>query len=217
MYMQTNGLPKILIIDDDRASSALVKNILQVHDFLTVVLNDSTRALKVVEEEHPDLILLDLIMPDVCGTDVLEYLRQKFSPVDLPIVMLTAMHDSSNIAYCLKLGANDYLAKPIDPVIAVARVSTQLELVRLYRENLRKKEIETLHAMVVTYNHEINNPLTAAMLSLPSDVKDVSQEKLDEVRADLQRIANIVSKIEHVTQNAIRTEQYSKGAEIIQL
>jgi len=215
--MQSNGTPKILIIDDDRASSALVTNILQVHGFLTVVLNDSSRALKVVEDEHPDLVLLDLIMPDVCGTDVLESLRQKFSPVDLPIVMLTAMHDSSNIAYCLKLGANDYLAKPIDPVIAVARVSTQLELVRLYRENLNKKEIETLHAMVVTYNHEINNPLTAAMLSLPSDVKDVSQEKLDEVRADLQRIANIVSKIEHVTQKAIHMEQYSDDSEIIQL
>ena len=217
MCMQSNGTPKILIIDDDRASSALVTNILQVHGFLTVVLNDSSRALKVVEDEHPDLVLLDLIMPDVCGTDVLESLRQKFSPVDLPIVMLTAMHDSSNIAYCLKLGANDYLAKPIDPVIAVARVSTQLELVRLYRENLNKKEIETLHAMVVTYNHEINNPLTAAMLSLPSDVKDVSQEKLDEVRADLQRIANIVSKIEHVTQKAIHMEQYSDDSEIIQL
>ena len=102
-------------------------------------------------------------------------------------------------------------------MVAVARISTQLKVAQLYRENLDKKELETLNSMIVTYNHEINNPLAAAMLSLPSDVKNMSQENLETARSAVNRIADIVKKIDHVTERAIRKDQYSDGSTIIRL
>jgi len=217
MQPEDSGGPRILLIDDDPDSSLLVTRMLNLHGFHATTVNDSTQSLRAVEDQHPDLVLLDLIMPKISGTEVLESLRKKFSPFELPVVMLTAMDDSSIIAGCLKLGANDYISKPIDSEVAIARIFTQLELSRLYRESLAKKELETLNAMIVTYNHEINNPLGAAMLTLPSDAKNVSQESLDETRASLRKIASIVSKIEHVARKPIRTGQYSESARMIQL
>lgn len=215
--MQSDGKPKILIVDDDSDSAVLVMRMLQLHDLSAVVVNDSTMALKAVDDESPDLVLLDLIMPRIGGAEILASLREKYSRVELPVMMLTAMDDSSSMANCFELGANDYLAKPIDLVVAMARISTQLEVSQLYRENLARKELETLHTMIVTYNHEINNPLAAAMLGLPSDVKNVTQESIDEVRSSLERIADIVRKIEHVAHKTIRTEQYSDSSRIIRL
>lgn len=215
--MQADRMPKILVIDDDEDSAVLVTRMLQLHDFRAVTISDSARALKAVDDEHPDLVLLDLVMPRIGGAEILESIRKKYTRVELPVVMLTAMDDSSSMANCFSLGANDYLAKPIDSVVAIARISTQLEVAQLYRECMARKELETLNAMIVTYNHEINNPLAAAMLSLPSDVKNVSQECIDEVRSSLERIAGIVKKIEHVAHKAIHTEQYSDSSRIIRL
>jgi len=215
--MQTDRMPKILVIDDDEDSGMLVTRMLQLHDYRAVTVSDSTRALKAVDDEHPDLVLLDLVMPKIGGAEILESIRKKYSRVELPVVMLTAMDDSSSMANCFSLGANDYLAKPIDSIIAIARISTQLEMSQLYRENLAKKELETLNAMIVTYNHEINNPLSAAMLSLPSDVRNISQESLNEVRASLERIASIVKKIEHLVHKSIHIDRYSDNSRIVRL
>ncbi|OGV66783.1 MAG: hypothetical protein A2283_15185 [Lentisphaerae bacterium RIFOXYA12_FULL_48_11] len=215
--MQSDGKPKILIVDDDEDSAVLVMRMLQLHDLNAVVVNDSTMALKAVDDERPDLVLLDLIMPRIGGAEILLSLREKYSRVELPVVMLTAMDDSSSMANCFSLGANDYLAKPIDSVVAIARISTQLAVSQLYRENLAKKELETLNAMIVTYNHEINNPLSAAMLGLPSDVKNVSQESIDELRASLERIAGIVKKIEHLAHKSVHMDRYSDNTRIVRL
>jgi diguanylate cyclase (GGDEF)-like protein/PAS domain S-box-containing protein len=85
-------------------------------------------ALDRIEAEHFDLVLLDIEMPEVSGLEVLAEIRQRRSPIDLPIIMVTARNDSEDAVRALDLGANDYVTKPIDFAVALARVRTQLSL-----------------------------------------------------------------------------------------
>ena len=101
--------------------------------------------------------------------------------------------------------------------VAIARIKTQLQLVRLNKEMIIKKELETLHALIATYHHEINNALSSAMLSLSEDIKDMSQEKLDDVRNSIKEISDIITKIQYASERNIRMERYSKTSSFIKL
>jgi diguanylate cyclase (GGDEF)-like protein/PAS domain S-box-containing protein len=103
-------------------------------------LADSARdLLPRVKEDGIDLVLLDIEMPEVSGLDALQSLRESYSPNDLPIIMVTAKNQSDDIVKALELGANDYLTKPIDFPVALARISTQLSH-KNAQEALRESE-----------------------------------------------------------------------------
>lgn len=208
---------KILLIDDDVTGSQIIAAMLKSRGFDVFVLYNGAQTLEALEREKPDLVLLDIIMPGVTGIEVLESIRKKTSPIDLPVVMLTSVDDSIEIANCLKLGANDYLTKPVDVEVAMARIRTQLKLSDLNRESLKKKEIETLNAMIVTYNHEINNPLAVVMMVMPVDVEKMTQDKLDAANEAIQKIAGIVKRIDGVTMEKIEVENYDKHDKMIKI
>jgi len=79
-----------------------------------------------VKQDRTDLVLLDIEMPEVSGLDALKTLREAYSAIELPVIMVTAKNQSDDIVRALDLGANDYLTKPIDFPVAVARIGTQL-------------------------------------------------------------------------------------------
>jgi len=85
-------------------------------------------ALELLEKEPFDLVLLDIMMPGIDGLEVLRRLRRTISAVDLPVIMATARDDSADVVGALKLGANDYVTKPLDFPVVLARVQTQLSL-----------------------------------------------------------------------------------------
>lgn len=199
---------KILLIDDDLLGSEIVKAALTGRGFEVKVLNDSREAAGAIAGEHPDLILLDILMPEVSGIEVLQEIRKTVSPIDLPVVMITSLDSSSDMAACLKLGANDYVTKPVDIEVAVARIRTQLTLVDLNKENVRKREIEALNAMIATYNHKINNALTIATMSLTPDLREMTQEQLDAVNESIEQIAEIVKHIAGITTGLVQVESY---------
>ena len=108
------------------------------------------RPLALVDEETPDLILLDIMMPQMTGYEVCQRLRRTYNAAQLPVIMLTARSRVSDVVQGFQAGANDYVAKPFSRDILLARVRTQLQLGRAYQtlaENIRlKKELETTSA-----------------------------------------------------------------------
>src|SRR5260370_217021 len=92
-----------------------------------------------VKQDAVDLVLPDIEMPEVSGLDALKTLRELYSPAELPIIMVTAKTQSDDIVKALDLGANDYLTKPIDFPVAVARIGTQLSHKKA-QEALRESE-----------------------------------------------------------------------------
>src|SRR5207248_10498753 len=94
---------------------------------------------KRIPQEQFDLLLLDIEMPDVSGLQALATIRKTYSPIQLPVIMVTARNQSDDVVKALELGANDYLTKPIDFPVALARISTQLAHKKA-QEALRESE-----------------------------------------------------------------------------
>jgi class 3 adenylate cyclase/AmiR/NasT family two-component response regulator len=119
--------PTILVVDDTPANIALLSEVLKA-DYRVKVATSGERALTLIAAEKPDLILLDIMMPDLSGYQVCERLKADAATRSIPIIFVTAMGDTEDEERGLALGAVDYIAKPISPPIVRARVRTQLML-----------------------------------------------------------------------------------------
>ncbi len=122
----SDGTGTILIVDDEALNLDMLSRRLQRSGFDVCVAEGGGRALELTEQASFDLILLDQMMPDVSGSEVLQSLRKRFTPEQLPVIMVTAVAESERIAEALEAGANDYITKPIDYKIALARIRAQL-------------------------------------------------------------------------------------------
>jgi adenylate cyclase len=119
---------RILVVDDNADNRDLLSRRLEKKGYTTICADSGRAALDLLEQESFDLILLDIMMPEISGIDVLKTVRSKRSMADLPIIMATAKDTSEDMVRALKLGANDYITKPIDFPVLFARVQTQLAL-----------------------------------------------------------------------------------------
>ncbi len=134
---------KILIVEDERDILHLVKHYLEKEGFRTVIAMTGLEALKKVTEDKPDLVVLDLMLPEMDGLEVCKRLRSAPDTAMLPIIMLTAKAEESDTIVGLELGADDYVTKPFSPKTLVARLKALLRRVErtpetepnLYRYN----------------------------------------------------------------------------------
>ncbi len=136
----------ILVVDDEPVNLQVLVNQLHVARYRVRIANSGREALALVDEETPDLILLDIMMPHMTGYEVCQRLRRTYNAAQLPVIMLTARSRVSDVVQGFQAGANDYVSKPFSRDILLARVRTQLQLGRAYQtlaENIRlKKELE---------------------------------------------------------------------------
>ncbi len=116
----------ILVVDDEELNRDLCVRRLERKGFAIKAAESGHEALAVLEDESFGLVLLDHMMPGLSGLEVLKRLRARWSQQELPIIMVTAIADSASIAEALDLGANDYVTKPIDFSVAIARIRSQL-------------------------------------------------------------------------------------------
>ncbi|HWO37304.1 MAG TPA: EAL domain-containing protein [Candidatus Acidoferrum sp.] len=130
---------RLLIVDDNELNRDMLARRLTRKGY-EILLADSARQLaQRVKEDAIDLVLLDIEMPEISGLEALKLLRQTYSPIELPIIMVTAKNQSEDVVKALDLGANDYVTKPIDFAVALARIGTQLSHKRA-QEGLRESE-----------------------------------------------------------------------------
>jgi sigma-B regulation protein RsbU (phosphoserine phosphatase) len=120
----------ILVVDDNEANRETLSRRLQRHGYLVTTANDGAQALKMLDERSFDLVLLDWMMPVMNGLDALREIRRTRSPTQLPVIMATAKGESADVVQALGLGANDYVTKPLDFAVVLARVQTQLTVKR---------------------------------------------------------------------------------------
>ena len=113
---------KILIVEDERDIAQLVKLYLEKEGFHTNVAESGVEALKLIKSERPDLLILDLMLPEIDGIEVCKKIRTMPDTALLPIIMLTAKAEESDTIIGLELGADDYVTKPFSPKALVARV-----------------------------------------------------------------------------------------------
>ncbi len=140
----TSVRPRLLIVDDISDNRTILTRRFQRRGFDVVEAECGLTAIELIDKESFDLVLLDVMMPGMDGIETLKRIRSQNSASELPVIMVTAKSESTNIVDALELGANDYVTKPVDFAVALARVNTQIsrkravERVALANEELRK-------------------------------------------------------------------------------
>ncbi len=125
--MLDNQRPVILLVDDSTKNLQLLVNLLE-RDFNTAAVTSGAEALQFLEKNRPDLILLDIIMPEMDGYELCKILKKNVETREIPVIFLTAKTDSDSIVKGFQSGAADYVPKPFNPVELLIRVQTQLKL-----------------------------------------------------------------------------------------
>ncbi|MDE6212338.1 MAG: diguanylate cyclase [Lachnospiraceae bacterium] len=135
----------ILIVDDDRLTLATAQKLLE-SEYKVVAVNSGSQAYKYLERHTPDLILLDINMPEVGGFEVMETLQKDQRWKKIPVIFLTADRSAETEIECFRVGANDYISKPFEPNILLSRTKSTIELDG-YRKDLQRRLDEKTREM----------------------------------------------------------------------
>lgn len=144
----------ILVVDDNEMNRDMLSRRLVSRGNRVDQAVDGHEALDMIQKNKYDLILLDVMMPEISGLEVLQTIRQQSTLAELPVIMVTARDQSEDVVEALKLGANDYVTKPIDWPVVNARVQTQLSL---------RKLAQMKDEFIRMASHDLKNPLTCIL------------------------------------------------------
>lgn len=210
----------ILIVDDDQVSGTLLQKKLEKRGYETKLVLGGHECLQEISENKYDLILLDIMMPEISGLEVLDEIRKVHDASQFPVIMVTAKNEDSDLVGALKRGANDYLSKPVNIDVAIARISSQLILKDLVKASLSLKQAGTIAKMIGTLNHEINNPLAIAVGNISLMRRDNPDDsKLKKAAEALDRITDLVRKMKEIADTSKQLEEveYSSGHNIFKI
>ena len=154
----------ILVVDDDPVNRAMMVNQLSIHHYNTLQANNGHEAISIMEnEDKPDIILLDLMMPDINGYEVTRILRKEHSIDKLPIILVTAKNRISDFVKAFESGVNDYISKPVNNEVLISRIQLHEALLKKNRElNAYRSDLENL---VKTRTAELEKSLEEANLA----------------------------------------------------
>ncbi len=139
---ETPGTGSILVVDDDRVNRTLLARTLERSGHTVTTAENGLEALRVLADAVPDVVLLDVVMPELDGMSVLERMKDDAALRDVPVIMISALDDFDSVVRCIELGAEDYLPKPFDPVLLRARIRAGLDKRRLHElERARVRDV----------------------------------------------------------------------------
>lgn len=213
----------ILIIEDTRELvDLLVRRFEQ--DYNTIFAMDGRGGIEKACGCRPDIILLDVNLPDMSGFDVLNELKSREETTEIPVLVMTALSDADNVLTGFKMGAEDYLVKPFNFTELSARVNAHLTIRKLQKKLLCVERLNTLKEIAVSFSHEINNPLMSistfshalkARLCNGDLNKDECIEMLDGITSEVGLIAARVKRLAEATRTA--SVDYQPGIKMIDM
>ncbi len=131
---------RVLIVDDEPMNTDMLSRRLESRGYATSISNSAAQALESLQENTPDVILLDVNMPRVSGLELLDQLRANEGTQIIPVILVSALADTDNIVRGLQRGANDYVTKPVNLPVLLARLETQLKMASLVSQLESQKE-----------------------------------------------------------------------------
>ena len=141
---------EILVIDDEKDISHLIEMALRSNGFKNITLCfDGKTALEKINSKKPDLILLDLMLPNIDGLTICREVKSNPAIKNIPIIMITAKSEENDIVMGLELGANDYITKPFSTKVLIARVRNQLRLSNNKNENKNNNSILSFREILI--------------------------------------------------------------------
>ena len=196
-------MPTILVIDDEESVRLPLSDLLRIEGFEVLEAGDGKEGVRIATEETPDLILCDIMMPEMDGFEVLESLRSHSFIAMTPFIFLTARIEAADTERGLNLGADDYVCKPFEPTRLIERIRSRLDKYRLMKDSLN----DVRSNLIGKVPHEFKTPLNgilgfasmmkenAHMLN-PGEVRDFSSLILESGERMLQTVVNYVRYLE---------------------
>ena len=227
MNQNSEEIPRILIVDDDPMAVELLEVRLSRQGYEITSANSAGEGLSAEKRVRPDLILLDVVLPDMSGFEACRKLNEIQKDRYIPIILLTSMNDVDSKVKGLEFGAYDYITKPFDSQELLARVRAALRTKKLYdelkatREKLTEAErLAALGKMAITLNHELNNPLQAIVFAAENMLSDMMEEDslrddVETVLANCRRINEVLKQVTNLKR--IRSEPYIGRLDMLDL
>lgn len=186
---------KILIVDDVMSNVLLLKELLTNEKFAIATASNGRQALEQVEKENPDLVLLDVMMPDMSGFEVAQHLKSNPNTADIPIIFLTALNSTADIVKGFQVGANDFISKPFNKEELIIRVTHQISLVAAKRLILSKTEelqrtIAGRDKLYSVIAHDLRSPMGSIKMVLNMLILNLPSEKIGAEMYELLTMAN---------------------------
>lgn len=215
-------MKRILVIDDLPENVFMLQDRLEHEGFEVLTAYDGRTGIDKAQSEVPDLILLDVMMPDITGIEVCKTLVGNTKTKNIPIILVTAKSGAEDTKEGLEAGAFDYIKKPFNRIELLARVNSALKLSDAQKSLLQSEIRDTFFATVVTANHKIKQPLTLLSLSSSAIKRELGKDEISK-DALLKRVNYIDIAVKEITDvldqmNAIKDpiiSNYTKDIKMI--
>ncbi len=191
-------MKRILVIDDLPENVFMLQDRLEHEGYEVITAYDGKTGIGKAIEELPDLILLDVMMPDITGIEVCKTLVNHHKTKNIPIILVTAKSGAEDTKEGLEAGAFDYIKKPFNRIELLARVNSALKLSDAQKSLLSSEKRDTFFATVVTANHKIKQPLTLLSLSSSALKRELGKDEISR-EAILKRVNYIDIAVKEIT------------------
>lgn len=189
---------KILVIDDRPDNVYYLQSRLQHENFQVITAFSGKDGIEKARSDKPDLILLDIMMPEMDGFEVCKVLCEGESTSLIPIILVTAKVDAKDVEEGLKVGAFDYIKKPFDRIELIARINSAIRFAEYQKKAIRFEKSQIFEATIVTANHEIKQPLTLMTLALNAIKRELTKKDFSK-KAIEDKIAFLDDGITNIT------------------
>ena len=186
------------MVDDNEVNCTLLRRRLEREQYRVTVARDGRQALDKIDAERFDLVLLDVVMPELTGLEVLEIVRKRYGVSDLPIIMATSIDESADIVNAFNLGANDYVTKPFDFAVVLARVRTQLALRQAMEENRRLVQQVELRNQFIRqiFGRYVDNEIVSQLLEKQEGLSIGGEKRrVTVLMADLRGFTTVAERL----------------------
>jgi DNA-binding response OmpR family regulator len=214
-------LKKILVIDDLPENVFMLQDRLEHEGYEVIKAYDGRSGIEKAVSERPDLILLDVVMPEIAGIEVCRNLVNNPVTERIPIILITANSEAEDTKEGLDAGAFDYIKKPFNNIELLARINSALKLAEAQKIIRESEQKNTFDATVVTTNHKIKQPLTLMSLSSAAIKRELNKEVISK-DAVLKRLVYIDTAIKEINEvlnqlNAIKKPVFSNYVKDIKM
>ncbi len=204
---ENTKIHRILLVDDEEFNLELLKGFLNRQDYELITAMDGQTALETVDNMPPDLILLDVMMPEIDGLEVCRRLKASSKHSSIPIIIITALDDTEHHVEAIEAGADDFIPKPVNESVLMARVRGYLKTKQLSDEVKRLIEFKrNLTNMVV---HDLNNPLTSIIGNL--DLMKTGNNLNDDLHPLIDRAYAAAQNAAKMLENLLSIEKMESG------
>jgi two-component system, sensor histidine kinase and response regulator len=209
----SKSIPRILIVDDQPINIKIIQRKIEKAGMEVLVASNGHECIQIVNDQKPDIVLLDIMMPEMDGIETCRKLKADPETAETPIIFITAKSAKEDVLTGLDIGAVDYITKPLELDETLARIRTQLRVRAMHRENIdlmnrlaEMRRTSTVGAITQGIAHNLNNLLGVVvgymdLMKIGKHKPELVERSINSMESAIQRMVTIVSQLSSMASN----------------